>query len=484
MVINVILAILVLSIIIIIHEFGHFIVAKANGITVVEFSLGFGPKLLHFKKGETEYCLKMLPFGGACIMLGEDFMEADGKEDYEEANDNTDGTDSVRKAAVPDVAGKAYTDGDISAGGYISQKAKAEALEKGYDMSKSFANKSVWSRIAVIAAGPVFNFILAFVCGIVIIGSIGYDPCTVDVIYEDSPATSAGLQEGDKIIAVNNQKVIFYRDYSFYRYYHAEKPMDITYIRAGEKQKTTLTPEYVRKEKYQIGITLEQDGTINTVSDGMPAALAGIIKGDKITAINGVAVDNSTQISEQINKCNGQSIDVTVKRNGGNVTLTMTPKYVENEYYYTGFACYGAREKVSPLMTLRYAASEVRYSVNTVIRSLGMMFTGKVGINDLSGPVGTVSIMSDIVEESKADGAYYVFINLLNLAGLISSNLGIMNLLPIPALDGGRLVFLILEVLRGKPVKKEHEGIVHFIGMIFLLALMVYIMFKDIRGLF
>lgn len=112
------------------------------------------------------------------------------------------------------------------------------------------------------------------------------------------------------------------------------------------------------------------------------------------------------------------------------------------------------------------------------------MFTGKVGINDLSGPVGTVSIMSDIVEESKADGAFYVFLNLLNLAGLISSNLGVMNLLPIPALDGGRLVFLVLEVLRGKPVKKEHEGIVHFVGMILLLILMVYIMFKDIRGLF
>ena len=99
-------------------------------------------------------------------------------------------------------------------------------------------------------------------------------------------------------------------------------------------------------------------------------------------------------------------------------------------------------------------------------------------------PVGTVSAMSNIVEESKADGTFYVILNLLNLAGLISANLGVMNLLPIPALDGGRLVFLILEVLRGKPVKKEHEGMVHFVGMIFLFVLMIYVMFKDIRGLF
>lgn len=478
MVINVILAILVLSIIIIIHEFGHFIVAKANGITVVEFSLGFGPKLIHFKKGETEYCLKLLPFGGACIMLGEDFLEADSDEDEDEADDNNK---SDNKNASDDINQSSYGQ---TAGSYMSQKAKDEALEQGYDMSKSFANKSVWSRIAVIAAGPLFNFLLAFVCAVVIVGSIGYDPCRVDVLYADSPAAEAGLQEGDVIVKVNNQKVTFYRDYSFYRYYHADEQMNITYIRDGQKYTTTLMPEYVKQEKYQIGITLEQNGTIDAVGDGTPAAAAGIEKGDKITAINGVSVDNSTQISEQINKCNGQSIDVTVQRNGGNVTLSMTPNYVENEYYYTGLACYGAREKVSSVGTLKYAVKEVGYSVNTVIKSLGMMFTGKVGINDLSGPVGTVSIMSDIVEESKADGAFYVFLNLLNLAGLISSNLGVMNLLPIPALDGGRLVFLVLEVLRGKPVKKEHEGIVHFVGMILLLILMVYIMFKDIRGLF
>ena len=157
MVINVILAILVLSIIIIIHEFGHFIVAKANGITVVEFSLGFGPKLIHFKKGETEYCLKLLPFGGACIMLGEDFLEADEDED-EDTTENEDKsgyentTDNIDKSSYGQTAG-----------GYMSQKAKDEALEQGYDMSKSFANKSVWSRIAVIAAGPLFNFFLAFV---------------------------------------------------------------------------------------------------------------------------------------------------------------------------------------------------------------------------------------------------------------------------------------------------------------------------------
>ncbi len=479
MVINVILAILVLSIIIIIHEFGHFIVAKANGITVVEFSLGFGPKLIHFKKGETEYSLKLLPFGGACIMLGEDFLEADDDEDEQEETSEGDNNfgNNTGNASM-------YSSDNTSAGSYMSEKKKQEALEAGYDMSKSFANKSVWARIAVIAAGPIFNFILAFVCSVVIIGSIGYDPCMVDVVYDNSPAVSAGLQEGDKIVKVNNQKITFYRDYSFYRAYHADNTMNITYERDGQKYTTTLTPEYVKQQKYQMGVTLEQNGTIAGVSDGTPAQKAGIKKGDIITAVNGVAVDGSTKIIELVGQCNGESVDITINRDGNTMQFNVTPDSVENEYYYTGFASYGARQKVSPISVIGYAFKEVGYSVNTVVKSLGMMFTGQVGINDLSGPVGTVSAMSNIVEESKADGTFYVILNLLNLAGLISANLGVMNLLPIPALDGGRLVFLILEVLRGKPVKKEHEGMVHFVGMIFLFVLMIYVMFKDIRGLF
>ena len=174
MVINIILAILVLSIIIIIHEFGHFIVAKANGITVVEFSLGFGPKLIHFKKGETEYSLKLLPFGGACIMLGEDFLEADDDEQEDATEGNNTGksgseldNDFCNGGTAEDNGfGNAsrYSSDNTSAGSYMSEKKKQEALEAGYDMSKSFANKSVWARIAVIAAGPIFNLHRTLLC--------------------------------------------------------------------------------------------------------------------------------------------------------------------------------------------------------------------------------------------------------------------------------------------------------------------------------
>lgn len=459
MVLNVILAILVLSIIVIVHEFGHFIIAKANGITVVEFSIGFGPKLIHFRKGETEYCIKALPFGGACTMLGDEFLEMSVIQSEED--DDEELTDEEKEA-----------------------KKRKLAIENGYDMEKSFASKSVWARIAVIAAGPVFNFLLAFVCAVVIVGSLGYDPCDIDVVKDNSPATEAGLQEGDVITKVNGHKVTFYRDFYFYRAYNADKTLNITFTRDGEKMTTTVTPQHIKQQKYQVGIMMNENCLISSVTKDSPAEKAGLKANDVIKAVDGTAMENSSNVTEAITSSGGNKVVFTVARDGKNVDVTVEPKMVEVESYDIGFVVYGDRVKTSPIGTLKYSVEEVGYSVKTVIQSLGMLFTGKIGFDSLLGPVGTVSTMSEIVEESKADGAFYVFLNLMNLAALISANLGVMNLLPIPALDGGRLVFLIIEALRGKPVKREHEGIVNFIGMILLVILMVVVLFKDIMALF
>ena len=459
LVLNVFLAILVLSIIVIVHEFGHFIIAKANGITVVEFSIGFGPKLIHFRKGETEYCIKALPFGGACTMLGDEFLEMSVIQSEEDNDEEL--TDEEKEA-----------------------KKRKLAIENGYDMEKSFASKSVWARIAVIAAGPVFNFLLAFVCAVVIVGSLGYDPCDIDVIKDNSPATEAGLQEGDVITKVNGHKVTFYRDFYFYRAYNADKTLNITFTRDGEKMTTTVTPQHIKQQKYQVGIMMNENCLISSVTKDSPAEKAGLKANDVIKAVDGTAMENSSSVTEAITSSGGSSVTFTVARDGKNVDVTVEPKMVEVESYDTGFVVYGDRVKTSPIGTLKYSVEEVGYSVKTVIQSLGMLFTGKIGFDSLLGPVGTVSTMSEIVEESKADGAFYVFLNLMNLAALISANLGVMNLLPIPALDGGRLVFLIIEALRGKPVKREHEGIVNFIGMILLVILMVVVLFKDIMALF
>ena len=289
MVLNVILAILVLSIIVIVHEFGHFIIAKANGITVVEFSIGFGPKLIHFRKGETEYCIKALPFGGACTMLGDEFLEMSVIQSEED--DDEELTDEEKEA-----------------------KKRKLAIENGYDMEKSFSSKSVWARIAVIVAGPVFNFLLAFVCAVVIVGSLGYDPCNIDVVKDNSPATEAGLQEGDVITKVNGHKVTFYRDFYFYRAYNADKTLNITFTRDGEKMTTTVTPQHIKQQKYQVGIMMNENCLISSVTKDSPAEKAGLKANDVIKAVDGTAMENSSNVTEAITSSGGNKVVFTVAR--------------------------------------------------------------------------------------------------------------------------------------------------------------------------
>lgn len=466
MILNIILAILMLGIVIFIHEFGHFIVAKANGVTVVEFSIGFGPKLFKFKKGETEYCLKLIPFGGACMMLGDDIeaMFDSGSDNDEDENEDEN------KNAQTDAKG--------------NKNAADKMLKGGYSAEKSFENKPVWSRIAIIAAGPIFNFLLAYVLAVIVIGSVGVDLCTVDVVEENSPAAEAGLCEGDLITKINNNNISFAKEYSFYKVYHEKDEMNITYERDGEKYTTKVVPEYRKSQVYRVGISITSDNSIAEVLDDSPAKAAGLKQGDIILSVDGKTLKDDLRISDVLAETKDSEVDIVVKRDGGEQTFKITPQLVEVEEYYTGFDSYGYRVKTNPLETVTYSFKEVGYWIEAVVKSVGMMFTGKVTVNDLSGPVGVVDAVNTVVEQSKPDGSWYVFLNVINFMMMISANLGVMNLLPLPALDGGRLVFMLIELVRGKPVKKEHEGIVHFVGMVLLMILMVYILFKDIKGLF
>lgn len=450
---NIVLAIIVLSVIIIVHEFGHFILAKANGVMVMEFCIGFGPKLVSFKKGETVYSIKLLPFGGACIMLGEDFLDTEDEAEEGESEETSD--NSAEKS-----------------------------VKEKYDMSRSFPAQSVWARMSILAAGPVFNFILAFVLSVIIIGFAGYDPCEVSAVADNSPASSAGLEAGDLITKINGHRVTFSRDLSLETLMHPDRTLNITYERDGQKYTAKVVPEYQKKVSYMTGITILSDCSIQTVENDSPAKKGGIKAGDKIKSIQGTEIENTQQIVDIIAACDGSEQTIVVERDGKELTLKVTPQMKERESYYTGLYSYGARQKAGALSTVGYAFKDVGYWIRTVFGSLGMMFRGQVSLDDVSGPVGVVSVIGDVVEESKSDGAFYVLLNLFNMTVMISANLGVMNLLPLPALDGGRLLFVILEILRGKPVAKEKEGIVHFAGMILLMILMVVVMFNDIKNLF
>ena len=342
---KIIVALIVFSVIIIIHEMGHFLLAKKNGIVVEEFSLGMGPRILSFEAGGTRYSWKLLPFGGSCMMLGED----------------------------------------------------------GEDMSEgSFGSKSVGARIAVVAAGPLFNFLLAFVLSIFIVGSIGYDAPIIKDVTEGYPAQAAGLRAGDRITKMNGKKIRLYRQFSNYGMFHEGETVRFEYVRDGKTYEATVTP-ILTDYGYKYGI----QGSVNY-----------------------------------------------------------------------------ARVRTNPLQTLEYSVYEVGYWIDTTLQSLKMLLRGGVGLDDMSGPVGVVQVIGDTYEESKPEGTLYVWLNLFNISILLSANLGVMNLLPFPALDGGRLAFLLVEAVRRKRVEPELEAKVHFTGLMLLMLLMIVVMFNDVKKIF
>ncbi|MGN0464796.1 MAG: RIP metalloprotease RseP [Lachnospiraceae bacterium] len=341
---KIIVALLIFCLIIIIHELGHFLLAKLNGIYVQEFTLGLGPTLVGFQKGETKYEIKLLPFGGSCVMLGED----------EESKD-----------------------------------------------PRAFVNKSVWARISVVAAGPIFNFILAFLLSIFIIGMRGADPAIIDTVLDNSPAYEAGLQAGDKITKIDGSRVYNFREITYAMAFKKnDNSMQITYERDGKKNVTTLTPVKDENGAYKIGV-------------------------------------------------------------------------VRSEL-----------KKMGIFGTLYYSALEVRCQIKVTLISLKMLVQGQFKINDLSGPVGIVNVIGQSYEQTIVQGIMTMLMAMFSIAVMISANLGVMNLLPLPALDGGRLVFLFIEAIRGKGISQEKEGMVHLVGLALLMGLMIIVMFNDIKTIF
>lgn len=428
---SIIIAILIFSGIILIHEFGHFLLAKKNGIVVTEFSLGMGPRLLSTVRGGTRYSLKAFPIGGSCAMLGEDTAEE--------------------------------------------------------SLPGSFNAAPVWGRMAVVAAGPLFNFFLAFILAVVIVGCVGYCPAVVFHVEEGSAAEAAGLKEDDVITEYQGYKIDLGKDLYVYNYLHelgAGEPVSMKVRRDGEELEIDFVPDV--DVRYLLGFNRSVDSMqVNSLIPGMPLEQAGVKPGDVIVAINGVRISNDEEYNAYISEhpLTGEEVEVTYMRDGLEYDVSLTPG--EYREPVLGFSANtNGVVKAERFQIFKYAALEIKYMVRTTILSLGELFGGNLGMDDLSGPVGVVDAIGDTYEQSRSEGTLMLWMNMLNMAVLLSANLGVMNLLPFPALDGGRLVFLILEAIRRKPVNREMEGMVHFAGLILLLGLMVVVMYHDILKLF
>ena len=429
---NIVLAVLILSIIIIVHELGHFLLAKKNGIGVTEFSLGMGPRLVSKVIGDTRYSLKLLPIGGSCIMIGED-----------------------------------------------------EIVE---DDERSFNKKGVWARISVVAAGPIFNFIFAFLLALIVVGMLGYDPATVASVTKGSPADVAGLQPGDRITEINGYHVDLSKDAELYLYLNplSEENLDISYVRDGEEYSTTVTPKFV--DQYMLGFGYngdENSAAISEVYKDYPLDLAGVKAGDIIVAINGTSIKTGSDISNYFNEnpLSDTPVEITYLRGEEEVTVTATP-LLASQGYTIGTNFFAGYEKANFFEIIKYSFIEVKFQIKQVMLSLGKLIGGQIGADQIAGPVGVVNAIGTMYDSAKTYGFRTVFLSLSSFAIMISANLGVMNLLPIPALDGGRLIFLFIEVIRGKRISQEKEGLVHAIGIVCLMILMVFVLFNDISKFF
>ncbi|MBK5253291.1 MAG: RIP metalloprotease RseP [Peptostreptococcaceae bacterium] len=328
-----VLTVLLFFLLIFPHELGHFIVAKAVGVQVNEFSIGMGPSLYQKQGKETKYSLRAIPLGGYCAMEGE--------------NDESENP-------------------------------------------RAFNNKSWWKKILVLLAGATMNVLVAVLAMLIALSVTGITTNVIETVTEDGPA-----------------------------------------------------------------------------------AIAGMIAGDEITEIDGVAIENFNDVANAIDSSEGNSLEVKVERNGTIKTLNMSPLENEDGRYLVGIE---SKLNHSPLVGVRYCLPATWNMNVSLIKGFKELLTGGVSADDISGPVGIVKLVGDSSE--------YGFTYFLYLASLISLNIAIINLLPLPALDGGRIIFVIIRGITGNMITDKMEGTVHTVGMMLLLLLFVLITWNDIVNLF
>ena len=355
--------IVIFSVLVVVHEFGHFIVARANGIDVKEFAVGMGPKLIRIPGKSTDFVLRALPIGGACVFEDEDPFD--------------DEDDEARK----------------------EENALEKTDEKG---SGKFSDAPLPARIITTLAGPFFNLLLGFVLAMIIVALCGEYSTKVGEVIKDSPAQAAGLQAGDTIIKINNERIYLFNEITLQTITGRNDNWEITYIRDGR--------EYVTH------------ATIGKLADGDDGKYLGIYPTNKVNCAN--------------------------------------------------------------FKMFEYGWYEVRYWLKATFKSLGMLLTGRLSKDDVAGPVGVAQVIGTTIKETQEYGVLNVIINLADIALLLSVNLAVMNLLPFPALDGGRLLFLLYELIFRKKVPRKYEAIVTLVGFGILMVLMVLVLINDVSRFF
>ncbi|HID96274.1 MAG TPA: RIP metalloprotease RseP [Candidatus Latescibacteria bacterium] len=425
---TIVVTVFVIGLIIFVHELGHFLVAKKVGVKVERFSLGFPPKMIGKRIGETEYCVSWIPFGG--------YVKLAGQSDIGE----------------PELQGEPW----------------------------EFPSKSLPARMGIIAAGPGMNFLSAFLLFSAIVlfeGLATYNTTRVGEVQEGSPAQSAGIRVGDRIISVDGKQV---KDWDeILRRTHVERgrPIRIELERNGEVQQVNLMLD---SDTEVLGIAPYIEPRVGSVARNSPAERAGIRKGDLIIAVNGQKVQQWADMARKVHSLPGETITLEWERGGEHLTATLTTDIREDFSKSGGTARYGVigislaydKKKVGPLRAVQIGAWQTAMVTYMILSFVKGLITGEVSPRLLGGPV--------MIAQLAGESARWGVERLLNFTAFLSVNLGLVNLFPIHILDGGLLLFLAIEAIIRRPIPRRLRMVSLRIGLALIIILMLYVTINDI----
>ena len=416
----------VLGVLIFVHELGHFLAARRLGVRVLTFSLGFGPKILKFTRGDTEYCVSAIPLGGYVKMAGES-------------------PDDPRSGA-PD----------------------------------EFLSKTKWERFQVLIMGPVMNIVLAVVVLAVVLAQGAEVPA-----YEDQPpvigavkmksaAERGGIQVGDRILTVAGDAVPTWKDLAIAVGTRADRTVAVTLDRNGRTMSLDVKPAAAgRFEIGDLGVLPDTSPIAQKVDPQDPAARGGMKAGDVIYAVNGTRVMFPTDLKEAIAAHPGETIDVEVRRAGAPQHLSITPDKRPTGGWIGITIVEATRSfKPGPFEAVRLSVVQNATSGVMIFKILGGLFTGSTSVRQLQGPVGIAQLSGESAEAG--------FVHLLNLMAVISLNLGLLNLMPVPVLDGGHILIMALEGVARRDFSMAVKEKMLLAGFVVLMMLMVTVIYNDL----